>query len=93
MLLFSIKKGNLSKEMQKASNIPEGVEFAIYFNILGIAVLAEPADQFSEDPSGEEPEAFGVDNILQYPDSQEQAEAEEEVAAESDEGELKEPVL
>ena len=93
MLLFSIKKGNLAKDMQKASNIPEGVEFAIYFNILGIVLLAEPAERFSEDASGEGPEAFGVESLREYSEYPEQAEAEKAATVESGIEELEEPVL
>ena len=93
MLLFSIKKGNLAKEMQKAPNVPEGVEFAVYFNILGIVLLAEPAEKFSEAASGEAPEAFGVEGVPEYSEYPEQAEAEEAATVESDIEELEEPVL
>ena len=47
MLLFSIKRGNISEAMNKVQNLPKDVEFAIYFNVLGIIVLEEAAGRFS----------------------------------------------
>ena len=39
------------------------VKFGAYLNGLGIVVLAEPSEPFSEVPSQEDPEAFGMDFI------------------------------
>lgn len=64
MLLFSVKKGKLGEAVQKAPNLPVGVKFAIYLNILAVIVLAEPVEEFSDRPSREPPQAFGVDNIV-----------------------------
>ena len=46
--------------------LPETVKFAIYFNVLLVIVLEEAAEQFSPEPLQEEPQAFGVDGILEY---------------------------
>ena len=70
MLLFSIKRGNILKAMTKASNLPEAVKFAIYFNILAIIVLEEAAERFGDEPSQETPQAFLVDGIVQYVEKQ-----------------------
>jgi len=48
MLLFSTKKCNLPKGVQKVEGFPTAIEFTIYLNILGIIVLAEPAERSSE---------------------------------------------
>ena len=77
MLLFTVKKGNLSTAVKDAIGMPEDIKFAIYFNILAVIVLAEPAERFSNSPSKEGPEAFGVDRIIQLPESQE-SESEDE---------------
>jgi hypothetical protein len=47
-------------------NLPKGIKFAIYFNIVGIIVLDEPTDQFSEIASQETAEAFRVDKIREF---------------------------
>lgn len=67
MLVFSVKRGSLPKDVGDVEELPAAVKFAIYLNILGIIVLAEPADQFSNEASQEMPEAFGVDSIVQWP--------------------------
>ena len=51
--------------MGKIKNLPEAVKFFVYFNVLSIVVLEEEAEQFSPEPSQEEPQAFGVDGILE----------------------------
>lgn len=66
MLLFSIKKGNLPGGVQDIRGFPTAIEFGIYLNILGIIVLAEPAEHFSEGGSQEGPEAFGVSAITRW---------------------------
>jgi len=71
MLLFSIKKGNLPKSLEEVQGLPAAIKFAIYFNILRIIVLAEPAEQFSEDISEGDPEAFGVNTIIEWPEEEE----------------------
>ena len=71
MTLFSIRKSELSQAMKKVPNLPEDVKFSIYLNILGVIVLEEAVDHFSEQPSEESPEAFGVDKTMEYVGSQE----------------------
>ena len=46
------------------------VEFGIYLDMLGIVVLAEPSEPFSEVPSQEDSEAFGVEFIRELPESE-----------------------
>ena len=53
MLLFSIKRGNISEAMNNVQNLPKDVEFAVYFIIFRIVVLEEAAEQFNADPSQE----------------------------------------
>jgi len=65
MLLFSVKKGGLPKGAEGANVLD--ATFAIYPNILAIILLANPAERFSNVPSQEGPEAFGVDTILDVP--------------------------
>jgi len=65
MLLFTAKKGKLPAGVESAEGLPEGIKFAIYFNILAVIVLAEPAEHFSNSPSHEGPGAFGVDSIIE----------------------------
>lgn len=63
MVFFTIKKAPLTKLMAKAKNVPAGIKFAIYFNVLGIVVLEEPGEEVAGGPGGpsqEEPQAFGV---------------------------------
>jgi len=79
MLLFSVKKGGLPKGAEGA-NILDAT-FAIYPNILAIILLADPAERFSNNPSQEGPEAFGVDSILEVPGN-EDSETGSEVAKE-----------
>lgn len=78
--------------MSKIKNLPEAGKFAIYFNVLAITLLGEEAEQFSPEPSQEEPQAF-VDDILERIETPVNAgvEAVEEVESESDE--LQETVL
>ena len=68
MLLFSIKKGKLLKNVEEFRGLPAAIKFAIYFNILGVVVLAEPAERFSEDVSEGDPEAFGVSSLVNWPE-------------------------
>ena len=49
MLLFTVKKGNLPSGVTMALNMP-AVKFGANLNMLGIAVLAEPSEPFSEVP-------------------------------------------
>ena len=60
MLLFTVKKGNLPSGVTTALNMP-AVKFGANLNMLGIAVLAEPSEPFSEVPSQGDPGAFGID--------------------------------
>jgi hypothetical protein len=62
MLLFTVKKGSLPRGLEGAPGLPP-VKFAIYLNILGIVLLAEPSERFSYASSQEGPKAFGVDMI------------------------------
>lgn len=79
---------------EQVPNVPKGIKFAIYFNILGIIVLAEPAEQFSEDSSQAlTPEAFGVNEVIEYSESQESAGVKEVVGGGSDTKEVGEPFL
>ena len=71
MLLFSVKKGNLSEAVRGTVGLPKNINSAIYFNILGVVVLAEPAERFSNTPAEEGPQAFGVESIVKLPDIQE----------------------
>lgn len=64
MTFFSIRKGSLSKAS----------------HVLRVIVLAEPANRFSDDDSGEQPESFGVNSInedLPYDNENEGIEDEE----------------
>jgi hypothetical protein len=62
MLLFSAEKGRLPYGMEKATGMP-AVESAIRLNILGIILLADPSETFTQVSSREDPSAFGVDSI------------------------------
>jgi hypothetical protein len=66
MVLFTTKKADLPEKMQEAPNLPGSVKFAIYFNVLGIVVLEEPVDKFSDEPSKEGPMAYGVEKVVEY---------------------------
>jgi len=68
MLLFSIKKGKLPKNLEEFRGLPAAIKFAIYFNILRIVILAEPAEWFSEDVSEGDPEAFRISSIVNWPE-------------------------
>ena len=63
MLLFSIRKGTLPRQVQGHGNLPPNLQVAVYFNILAIVVLAEPGEPFSEEDSQEQPPAFRVKSI------------------------------
>lgn len=63
MALFTIKKGPLPPGVEMP-----GLKIALYLNILGIVVLAEPSDPFSHIPSQETPNDLGVDAILSMED-------------------------
>ena len=56
----------LSKAMQEADNVPKSVKFTIYLNVVGVVVLEEPTDEFSDQSSQESPEAFRVDKTMDY---------------------------
>ena len=69
MLLFTVKKGNLPAGVEDAYGVLGDIKqakIAIYLNILAIIVLSEPADNFSNSPSQGNPEAFGVDSIVEF---------------------------
>jgi hypothetical protein len=59
----------------------------MYFNLLTVVVLAEPAEQFSTTPSQVAPEAFRVDKVREYEEGSgpEEAEKEDEVGDEAEE--------
>ena len=63
MLLFSVKKGKLPKNVQGRDDLPGGISFAIYLNIVAIIVLAEPGERFSYHESQDGPGTFGVRTI------------------------------
>jgi hypothetical protein len=69
MLLFSIKKADLLASLKEAPNLPKGVKFVVYFNILGIIVLDGPSEQFSQGPSRIQPMDVGVKSIVEYEES------------------------
>ena len=73
MLLFSVKKGNLPKGVKDTEGFPTDIEFGTYLHVLGVVVLAEPVDRFSDVPSGEAAPAFGVREIAQLPEPEEEA--------------------
>ena len=89
MVLFSTKKGALARAMQGIGNLPKGLEVGIYFQVLAVVVLAGPSEQFSNTPSGEGPEAFGVDEVQVWGE----VEQEEEDDSGKDEEEVDEPLL
>ena len=62
MLLFTVKKGKLADGVATARGMPS-IQSGIYPNMLGIVILAEPSEPFSQIPSQEEPVAFGVDRL------------------------------
>lgn len=62
-VLFTIKRCTLLANAKAASDLPPGVKFLLYLNILAIIVLNGPTERFSNDASKEQPEAFGVSNI------------------------------
>lgn len=68
LLLFTIRKGNLAKGMEAAKK-PEGVKFGIYLLASAVVVLADPVEAFTDETSLEPPAAFGVDEILQFPEA------------------------
>ena len=59
MLLFTVKKGSLPNGLTTVLGVPP-VKFGAYLNVLGIVVLAEPSEPFSELPSQKDPKAFGI---------------------------------
>lgn len=78
MLLFSIRKGKLTKDIQSAPNLLSNINFAMYFNILGVIVLTDPGEQFSIELPVQAPQSFGVDQVLDYEPLPE-SEGEEEI--------------
>ena len=67
MLLFSVKKGTLPPGVNDTRGFPAAIKFGVYLNILGIVVLAEPVERSSERVFQEDPEAFGVSSIIEWP--------------------------
>ena len=76
MLLFSVKRGNLLTRLEGTLGMPDGVKLTIYLNILTVIVLAKPADHFSNSSSGEGPQAFGVDTIINFGEDESKSEGE-----------------
>ena len=70
MLLFTARKSTLPRGVDGARNMPP-VKFAIYFNVLGIILLAGPSETFSKLSSREDPKDFGVESILERDDLEE----------------------
>jgi hypothetical protein len=70
MQIFTIKKGTPPGSVEKARGMP-AVKHAIYLNILGIVVLAEPSETLGEAPSQEGPHDFGVNVIREVQESEE----------------------
>ena len=69
MLLFSIRKGTLPRQLQGRGDLPPDLQVAICFNVLAVIVLAEPGERFSEEDSQEQPPAFGARSIqMDMPD-------------------------
>ena len=60
-LLFSIKRGTLPPDAQSFKISDSMV--AVYLNILGVIVLAEPSDDFCLDGSPEPMEVHGIDAL------------------------------
>jgi hypothetical protein len=59
--------------------LPRGLTTAVYFNILGVVVLAEPGERFTSDSAEEQPEAFGVHCVhTELPELEEDGEVGEE---------------
>ena len=71
MLLFTIKKGTLPNRAKEAGGMPVEVKVALYLNVVGVIVLAEPTDTFSEVSSEGSPNDAGVDEIKALPESSE----------------------
>jgi hypothetical protein len=88
MLLFSIKKADLSASLKKAPNLPKGVKFVFYLNIVGIIVLDGPSEQFSRGPSPIQPLDVGVKSIVEYEEGSGIFREELEVTAIADEEEI-----
>ena len=68
-MLFTVTKGSLLSGVITAVGMPP-VEFGAYLNMLGIIVLAEPSESFSDVPSQEDPKAFGVEFIREFPEAE-----------------------
>ena len=58
-----MKRVALPKSIHRRVDRPPGVNFGVYVNVLGIIVLVEPNDHFSDVQFQEGPETFGVDDI------------------------------
>jgi len=82
MLVFSAKKGNLLRAMEDVEDPPTAIKFTTYLNVLGIIVLAEPEERFSERLSREIPEVFGaVSSFIQSPELENETDEAEEFAS------------
>ena len=67
--MFTVKKGKLPSGVTTAVGTPP-VNFGAYLNVLGIVVLAEASEPFSDVPSQEAPEAFSIDIISEVPEAE-----------------------
>ena len=75
MLLFTIKKGALPPGV--ASHNQLALKSALYLDILGIIVLAEPTEPFSLIPSQETAQDVGVGSIKVFDDEDEKGGGED----------------
>ncbi|KAF9781147.1 hypothetical protein BJ322DRAFT_1111866 [Thelephora terrestris] len=65
MVLFSVKRGGLGAKAKATRDLPKDVVFAMYFNILAVIVLKDPAEDFKTEASQEGPHAFGIENVAE----------------------------
>jgi hypothetical protein len=65
MVLFSVKRGGLGAKAKATRDLPKDVAFAMYFNILAVIVLKDPAEDFKTEASQEGPHAFGIENVAE----------------------------
>ena len=61
-MLFTTKRGRVPITIRGAAGMPP-VKFGVYFNILGIVILAEPKQLRAQVPPEELAEDFGVDAV------------------------------
>ena len=68
MLLSTIKKGTLPNGARDVRDMPATVNYTTYLNIVGIVVLVEPSDTFTQVSSQKGLNNVGVDEIKQLPE-------------------------